>query len=130
MPKVTQLTISMASKPGALAMICGALANAGINIEGICAPEVPGKGKVRLVVGDAARAKAVLKEAKIRCGEEEAIALPLDNRPGALAQAAAKLARAKVNIKCAYATTASGSGQATVVLTVSNVARALTALGG
>jgi hypothetical protein len=29
----------------------------------------------------------------------------MENRPGALAEAAEKLAQAKVNIKCAYATT-------------------------
>jgi hypothetical protein len=42
---------------------------------------------------------------------------------------AEKLARARVNVKCAYATTA-GSGPAQVVLTVSNLAKAQAALGG
>jgi hypothetical protein len=130
MRKVTQVTLTMQSKPGVLAAVCSALANAGVNIEGVCAPETAGKGKVRLLVSDAARAQAALKEAKLRAGTEEALALTLENRPGALAEVAGRLARAKVNVKCAYATTAGPGGSATVVLTVSNVAKAMAALAG
>ena len=130
MRKVTQLTLTMQSKPGVLASLCATLANAGINVDGVCAPETAGKGKVRLLVADAPRAQAVLKEAKLRAGTEEALALTLENRPGSLAEVAGKLARAKVNVKCAYATTTGPGGQATVVLTVSNVAKAMAALGG
>ncbi|HEU5393369.1 MAG TPA: ACT domain-containing protein [Candidatus Methylomirabilis sp.] len=130
MRKVTQLTLTMQSKPGVLATVCATLANAGINVDGVCAPETAGKGKVRLLVGEAPRAQAVLKQAKLRAGIEEALALTLENRPGSLAEVAGKLARAKVNIKCAYATTPGPGGQATLVLTVSNLAKAMAALGG
>ena len=129
MPKVTQLVLTLQSKPGVLAAVCKALADAGVNIEALCAPEVPGRGKVRLVVDDAAKAEAALKAAKVRAGKEEAITVALENRPGALAEATLKLAGAKVNIRCAYATT-TGPGQATLVLTVSNATKALAALGG
>lgn len=129
MPKVTQLVVTQPNKPGVLAHICRMLSQAGVNIDGICAPDTPGKGKIRLLVSDPAKAETALKHAKIRAGREEAVSLALENRPGAMADAAQKLAQAKVNIKCAYATTA-GAGQATVVLTVSNVDKALKALSG
>ncbi len=129
MPKATQLVLTLQNKPGVLATICKALADAGVNIDGLCAPEAPGKGKLRLLASDPGRAEAALKAAKVRAGKEEAIAVALENKPGAMAEAAQKLAAAKVNIKCAYATTA-GPGHATVVLTVSNVAKALSVLGG
>lgn len=128
MAKVTQLVLTLQNKPGVLANLCKVLGDAGVNVEALCAPEAPGKGKLRLVVDDAAKAEAALKGAKIRAGKEEAIRVTLDNKPGALADATRKLAAAKVNIKCAYATTA-GPGQAAVVLTVSNAAKALAALG-
>lgn len=128
MPKVTQLVMNLQSKPGVLANVAGVLGKAGVNIEGICAAETAGRGKIRLLVSDAAKAEAALKAAKIRCGREEAVSVTLENRPGALAEAAQKLAQAKVNIKCAYATTA-GAGPAAVVLSVSNVPKALAALG-
>jgi hypothetical protein len=130
MPRVTQLVLNLQSKPGVLANVCGILASAGINIEAICAAEAAaGKGRIRILVGDADKAETALKDAKIRCGREEAITVFLENRPGALAEAGRKLAQAKVNIKCAYATT-SGPGQAVVVLSVSNVQKAIGALGG
>ncbi len=129
MPKVTQIVLNLQSKPGVLANVAGALGKAGVNIEGICAAETAGRGKIRLLVSDAAKAEAALKAAKIRCGREEAISVSLENRPGALAEAAQKLAQAKVNIKCAYGTTA-GTGQAAVVFTVSSLSKAVAALGG
>lgn len=128
MPKVRQLTLSLESKPGVLAQLTGALARAGVNIQAIYAPEVTGKGKIRVAVDDLERARSALKEARLRAGEEEAIAVTLENQPGALAQVAERLARGKVNIKCAYATT-HGAGPATVILTVSNTAKALALLG-
>ena len=128
MPKVTQLVLNLESKAGVLAHVCGVLGAAGVNILGLAAGEASaGKGKLRLVVADPAKAEAALKDAKLRCGREEAISLSLADRPGAMAEAAQKLARAKVNIKCAYATS-TGGGQATVVLTVSNVDKGLAAL--
>lgn len=129
MPKVTQLVLNLQSKPGVLANVTDALGKAGVNIEGVCAVETAGRGKIRLLVSDAAKAEAALKAAKIRCGREDAISVSLENRPGALAEAAQKLAQAKVNIKCAYATTG-GAGPAAVILTVSNLSKAVAALGG
>ncbi|MGB9773197.1 MAG: ACT domain-containing protein [Bacteroidota bacterium] len=129
MPKVTQLTIATENKPGALARICSVLAKEGVNIQAGLAPEVRGKGRVRLLVDDADRAKAALKAAKIRFAEEEVIALTLDNKPGALAEITEKLAKSKINIKYAYATTFEGAEKATVVLAVPNIEKALAALG-
>lgn len=128
MPKVTQLVLTLQNKPGVLAQVCKVLGDAGVNIDALCAPESPAKGKVRLVVGDVAKAEAALKAAKLRPAKEEAVSITLENKPGALAEAAQKLAGAKVNIKCAYATT-SGPGQAAAILTVSNATKALSALG-
>ncbi len=107
MAKTTQITVTAESKPGVLAKACDALARAGINIVAVCAGESAGRGKIRLVTSDATRAKEALAAAKIRCGEEPALLLSLEDRPGALAGVAARLAAAKINIKCAYATAAS-----------------------
>jgi hypothetical protein len=128
MPKTTQIVLSLASKPGVLAQVTAALAQAGVNITGICAGEATGgRGKLRLLVDNPTRGVEALKTARLRAGQEEALVLTLDNRPGALAEVAEKLGRARVNIKCAYGTT-SGSGPAQVVLAVSNAAKAEAAL--
>jgi hypothetical protein len=128
MPKITQLVLSLESKPGVLAKIARTLADAGVNIDALSAPETTGRGKVRMVVSDPERAKEVLRRAKYRPTEETALSVTLENRPGALAAVAERLAGAKVNIKSLYATTA-GAGTAMVVLTVSNVDKAQSAIG-
>ena len=129
MPKTTQLTLTLESKPGVLARIARALADAGVNITGLCAAEAAGRGKIRLVVSDPAKAKEALKAAKLRCGEEAALAVTIEDRPGALARVTEKLAQAKINVKCAYATTAGGAS-ATVILSVANAEKAQAVLGG
>jgi hypothetical protein len=126
MAKTTQLTVTAESKPGVLAKICDALAKAGVNVVAISAGEAAGRGKIRLVVSDPAKAKAALAAAKIRCGEEPALLLTMEDRPGALADVASRLAAAKINIKCAYAS-ASG-GRAQVVIAVANPDKAERAL--
>ena len=130
MPKATQLTLTLQSKPGVLAKVCQALARAGVNITAICAAETAGRGKLRLVVSDPGRAKEALKAAKLRCGEEQVLMLTLEDRPGALARVAERLAAAKINIKCAYATTGGMGGTSMVVVLVANVDKASAVVGG
>ena len=130
MPKVTQLAVTLANKPGTLAPICSTLGKAGVNISALFAPEIRGKGKVRLLVDNLDKAKEVLKAAKVRFSEEEAIAMELDNKPNVSTEVAEKLSKAKINIKYAYATATEGSAKTTVILSVPNVAKALSVLGG
>ena len=129
MTKITQLTVTAQSRPGVLAKIARAVADAGVNITAVSASETAGRGKLRMVVSDLERAKKALAAAKIRCGEEPALLLSVEDRPGALAALAERLAAAKINIKCAYATTViAGAGPCHVVVAVANADKAEKAL--
>ena len=130
MPKVTQLAVTLANKAGALAQLCSTLGKAGVNVSALVAPEIRGRGKVRLLVDNPDKAKEALSTARLRFSEEEVIAMELDNRPNALGEIVEKLAQAKINIKYAYATATEGSAKATVLLSVPDVTKALTVLGG
>src|SRR5579875_2845664 len=125
MPKATQLSVSMPNKVGALAQLCSTLARSGVNISAMLAPEITGRGRIRLLVDNA---KDALKEAKIRFSEEEVLTIDVDNTPGSFGNIARKLAQFKINIKYAYSTAPSGTAKATVVLGVSDVAKAIEAL--
>ncbi|HEV8643829.1 MAG TPA: ACT domain-containing protein [Methylomirabilota bacterium] len=129
MPKTTQLSLSLRSKPGVLANVARALADAGVNITGLCAGEAAGRGRIGILVNNAGKAKRALRAAKYRASEEPAFVVRLRNKPGRLARVAEKLARARINIRSAYATT-TGRGGATIVFTVSNPAKARRLLGG
>ncbi|HYS18863.1 MAG TPA: ACT domain-containing protein [Candidatus Binatia bacterium] len=128
MPKTTQLVLTLQSKPGVLAGISRALADARVNILSLSAAEAAGRGKIRMIVSKPTEAKRALRKARVRFVEEPAFAKRLRNKPGALARVVEKLARARVNIRSAYATTA-GRGGATVVITVSNAAKARRLIG-
>ncbi|HET8580040.1 MAG TPA: hypothetical protein VFL31_03500 [Nitrospiraceae bacterium] len=130
MPTTTQLLISETSKPGVLARVSSILGDAGVNIKAFCAPEVTGKGNLRLVVADVDRARTALKAARIRFREETALVLSLENTPGALSRVAEHLREARINIKCGYCTPSREGKRAIVVLTVSNTVKALDTLRG
>ena len=123
MPRATQLTISLKSKPGVLAQLARTLSDAGVNILTVSAESARGRGKIRMIVNDAVKARRALRRAKYRASEEPAFVVRMRNKPGALARVADKLAKARVNITSAYATTV-GRGGATVVFTVGSVAKA------
>ncbi len=128
MPSVRQLVLDLESKPGVLANVCRTLADAGVNITALCAPETPRRGKIRLIVSDVPRAKDTLKAAKCRVSEEGAVTVVVENRPGTFAGIAEKLAQARINIKCAYVT---GEGEKQlVVFSVANPDKAQQVLGG
>jgi len=122
MPKATQLTISLKSKPGVLAQLAKTLADARVNIASLSADAVSGRGKIRVIVNDAVKAKRALRRGKYRVSEEPAFVVRMRNKPGALARVTNRLAKGRVNIKSAYATTA-GRG-ATVVFTVGSAKKA------
>src|SRR5712691_6445964 len=119
MPRATQLTVSLKSKPGVLSQLARTLADARVNIASLSADAVSGRGKVRVIVNDAVKAKRALRRAKYRVSEEPAFVVRMRNKPGTLARITGKLAKERVNIKSAYATTA-GRGAA-VVFTVGSV---------
>ena len=127
MPRTTQLTLRLQSRPGVLAALTKALADARVNITALSAGEGRGRGTIRLIVNDPARARRALRKGGYRVSEEPAFVVRLRNKPGALARVTGRLGRARINIKTAYATTAGRA--ATVVLVAGNAARARKVLG-
>jgi hypothetical protein len=112
MAKTTQLVVSLVSKPGVLADLTRTLADANVNVAALSADAVSGRGKIRMVVNNPAAARRALRRAGYRVTEEPAFIVRLQNKPGAVARVAARLARAGINITSAYATTAGRSASA------------------
>lgn len=125
---VKQITVWGKNRTGNLAKIAAAVSDAGVNVTGLFASDSKGKSAVRMLVSNAARARAALRKAGYRVTDEPAVVLSLPDKPGRLARAAAKLAKARVNITYGYATVRRGAKRANIVLGVSNAARARRAL--
>ena len=123
MARITQLLIEAEHKPGTLANLCSELAAKAVNISAImAAPDQP--SGLRIVATPLAAAKKVLDAMGLPYREEDAIALRITDRPGALGKVTRKLADANVNILYAYGSIVKGEQRALVVLGVSDVAKA------
>jgi hypothetical protein len=124
MAKGTQLSVTMENKPGQLARLGSALARAKVNIEAISVLDSSEVGVVRLVTSANARARAALKKAGMNVIQQPVLIVKLANEPGSLGAAARKLAAAKVNIEFVYGSAAQAGKPSTIVIGVSDIARA------
>ena len=92
-----------------MAKVCSAIADAGVNIQAICAYAKEGKGNFMLLTEDNAKAEQSLKSAGLPTRQEETVAVELENEVGAAKKMAQKLAEAGVNLKYCYGSTGNGS---------------------
>jgi hypothetical protein len=84
MPKVNQLTVLCTNRPGTLAHIAKVMGDAGVNILGFLLTTSGSKGRIKLVVDDAEKAKEALESADLTYAEEAVLHARLPNVPGAL----------------------------------------------
>jgi len=123
MARVTQLVIHGENKPGFLAQICTELAKVAVNIVAIMAAHEQAHG-IRIVAAPLVTARKVLDGLRISYSEEDAVAVRLTDRPGALGRVTRKLADAGINIAYAYGSIVKGEERALIVLGVSDVEKA------
>lgn len=124
----TQLALFLDNKPGSLARVCEALAEAKINIIAFTTSDTVDHNVVRLVVSDAPKALAVFEERNALVVESEVLLIPGDNKPGSLATIATKLAAARINIEYAYCATSPNAKNGLLVLRANNCKKALKVL--
>jgi hypothetical protein len=124
----TQLAIFLANRPGALARVCEALANAKINVHALATSDTVDHSVVRMVVSDPTKALMLLGEAGVLALETEVLMIETASEPGVLAKIAKRLAEAEVNIEYAYLAGGRGAEKGLIVLRPSDVEKAQAAL--
>ena len=98
-----EIRVTVEDRPGTLAGISEALAQAGVNIRALAALAAGGQFPVRVLVEEADSARKALEEAGIPVeGVKEPFVVSVDDHPGALATFARKLADAGINIESSY----------------------------
>src|SRR5207248_11275885 len=97
MESATQLAVFLANRPGALARVCEALAQAEINIHALATSDTVDHSVVRMVVSDPTKALMLLGEAGVLALESDVLMIETENKPGVLATIAERLAKAEVN---------------------------------
>ena len=124
MEQLTQIAVQLPNRPGTLGRVARALAEEGVNIVAILAPEATGTGVLRLIPDSLENARRAFDRLRVSYTTEEVLSIRLKNEPGALAEIAEELAIAQIPIEFLYATT-DGAGRAErVILSVADTARA------
>ena len=121
----TQFSIFMVNKPGVLAQVLSEFARAKINIIAMTMMDSVEHGVMRVVFTAPKKAKEILAKVNMPHNETEVLCVTLDNRSGALAAVAEKLAKNHINISYAYCTAGAKGGRTTGVLKVADVKKAM-----
>src|SRR5262245_32754830 len=126
----TQLAVFLANRPGALARVCDALANAGINIYALATSDTVDHTVVRIMVSDPTRALMLLGEVGVLALEADVLTIETANQPGVLAKIAERLANAEINIEYTYLAAGREAEKGIIILRPSDVEKARSALEG
>ena len=105
-----EFTVRIANRPGRLAALSEALADAGVNIEALAGFGLDGEGVIHMIVDDEATTRAVLRRLGVGFSEREVLTTILPHRPGALGEMTRRLADADVNIEAVYLLRSSAEG--------------------
>ena len=120
--------VELDNRPGELARIAAAIAEKGINITNGAGLAIGSSGGFGLTTNDESGTRSALDAIGCRYREVELISVAVEDRPGALADAARRLADAGVNIEFLAPAGMSG-GQMSLAVGVDNAEAARSALG-
>lgn len=103
MPKIQQLSIFLENKPGRLAEVTQTLTKGKINIHALSLADTSDFGILRLIVGDSAKGKELLKQNGFTVSLTTVIALEMAHSPGGLNHVLQIFKENDVNIEYMYA---------------------------
>jgi hypothetical protein len=124
METATQLAVFLANRPGALARVCAALAQAGISIHALATSDSIDHSVVRMVVSDPMKALMLLGETGTLALESEVLMIDAANEPGMLGKIAERLAAASINIEYAYLAASPKAERGLIIVRPSDVDQA------
>lgn len=121
----TQFSVFMVNKPGVLAHILGEFARVKINITAMTVMDSVEHGVLRVVFDNPQKAEEILAKSGMPFNKTDVLCVTLDNRAGALAGVAERLAASHINISYAYCTAGAKGGRTTGILKVADVKKAM-----
>ena len=111
------------------AIIGNAVAEAGVNIQALCAYAMEDKAVFMLVTDNNQKALSSLKKKGYSLKEEEVVLVNLTNRVGSASKLAEKLKTADIDLNYIYGSTGSAP-EALIILKSNNNAKAIETLNG
>jgi hypothetical protein len=120
----TQFSVFLVNKPGVLAQVTQALADAKINLIALTLVDSQEHGVMRIVAEDPVATRDVLRKLNLPMTETDVLRLELNNRPGALADVANLLGKNHININYAYVSSGAPGGHTSGIFKVNDPAKA------
>jgi hypothetical protein len=130
METLIQFSVFLVNKPGVLSQVCRELGKAKINIVALAMMDAVEHGVLRVIVSDPDRTRPVLRKLNIPTTETEVLAVPLANRPGAVADVCERLAKAHIQASYVYCTTGARSGRTLAIFKVPDIKKAVKVIEG
>ena len=130
MQSTTQFGVFLVNKPGVLAQVIDAIAEAKVNVAALTIVDAQEHGVLRLVSDDVEGLRRVLGTLNLPTHESKVLSVELPNNPGALASVLTRLADEHVNIQYAYVTAGAAGGKTTGILKVDSLVKATRVLSG
>ena len=121
---MTQVSVHVENRPGALAELTEMLNESGVNIVAIAVPDAGEFGTVRILPEDPDETRSTLNDAGLPNTAVDVLAVELSHRPGALAKMARILADENIVIRYAYASQPVDAERGLCVLQVDDIHRA------
>ena len=118
-----EFKVFVADKPGELARVTDALANAAVNIRAIASESKHDSSFLRVVTSDVTTTEKALSTAGLKFQLNDILNLELLDRPGELAKVSKRLSRAGINVQSIYIL-GSKNGVTEIALVVDNTERA------
>jgi hypothetical protein len=120
--------VDLEDRPGSIAAVAEALAMKGISITSLAGIASRGAGSAAILTNDEAGTRRALADGKFTVREIEVVPHAVEDRPGAFAEVARKLADAGVNLEAVLPTGMSG-GKVSIAFATTQAAKAREALG-
>jgi hypothetical protein len=120
--------VDLEDRPGSVAAVAEALATKGINITSLAGATSRGTGSAVFLTNDEAVTRKALAEGRFNVREIEVVPHSIEDRAGAFAEVARRLADAGVNLAAVLPTGVSG-GKVGIAFATVDVAKAREALG-
>jgi hypothetical protein len=128
---VTQLSVFVENRRGAVRSAVAALSEAGVDIATLTLADTSEFGILRLVVKDPRRAREALAAAGLVANAVEVLPVEVDDRPGGLARVLERVEAAGLEIEYLYAHAAPPHpGRAVLLFRFADAERARAALAG
>ncbi len=113
---VKQLTVFVENKSGRVSDILDALGKANIDISALSIADTSDYGLMRMITDEPQKAKEILDGAGVAVKITDALAVPIENRPGGLSDVMKRLKDGGVSVEYLYAFVGRKDGGALVVL--------------